>query len=173
MHFLTITVVGWVKIFDDHRCKKIITDSLKYCQQHKGLRIHAYVIMSNHIHLICRTIPPFKLSDTIRDFKKFCAKAILKLILEDTSFHQRDDILEIFEIFGFSNSNNKRFQVWYQRNRPIELFNPVWIKQKLNYIHHNPVKAGMVAYAEEYAWSSAAQYKGQQDGCIDIDRIEI
>lgn len=68
-HFLTMTVVGWIDIFTREDYRIVITDSLNYCRENKGLIINAYVLMSNHIHLICYTKEPIKLSDTIRDLK--------------------------------------------------------------------------------------------------------
>ena len=53
-YFITITTVGWVDVFTRLNQKYIITDSLKHCQQNKGLEIYAYVIMSSHIHLLWR-----------------------------------------------------------------------------------------------------------------------
>ena len=52
LHYLTITVVGWLDVFTREAYRKVILDSLKYCQLHKGLVVNAYVIMSNHLHVI-------------------------------------------------------------------------------------------------------------------------
>jgi len=69
IYFLTFTIVGWVDIFTRKECKDIIVDSLKYCNKNKGLSIHAYVIMSNHIHLIVSAREDSGgLSGIIRDF---------------------------------------------------------------------------------------------------------
>ena len=69
IYFLTFTIVGWVDIFTRKECKDIIVDSLKYCNSNKGLSIHAYVIMSNHIHLIVSAREDSGgLSGIIRDF---------------------------------------------------------------------------------------------------------
>ena len=53
-YFLTFTVVGWIDVFTRRQYCEIILDSFKYCQLHKNLEIYAYVIMSNHVHLIAR-----------------------------------------------------------------------------------------------------------------------
>lgn len=74
-HFLTMTIVGWADIFTRLVYKEIVVDSLKFCQKEKGLVVHAYVIMSNHIHLIATAHENSKgLSAIIGDFKKFTAK---------------------------------------------------------------------------------------------------
>lgn len=82
LHFITITVVGWVDIFTRMQYKDIIIESLKFCVQNKGLKLYAYVIMTNHLHLIVSA--DAGISDIIRDFKKFTSKEILKLLIEDS-----------------------------------------------------------------------------------------
>ena len=80
MYFLTITVVGWIDVFTRQSYRDFVIDSLKYCQHSKGLNIYAYVIMSNHLHMIVHS-PEGKLSDIIRDFKKFTSRKITKFII--------------------------------------------------------------------------------------------
>ncbi len=51
LHFLTITIVGWIDLFTRKECKDILIESLKYCRENKGLILNAYVIMGSHVHL--------------------------------------------------------------------------------------------------------------------------
>ncbi|MDQ3395658.1 MAG: transposase [Bacteroidota bacterium] len=81
VHFVTFTVHQWVDVFTRRTYVDIILDNLKYCQENKGLEIYAWVIMSNHCHLIIRS-NGFKLSDVIRDFKKHTAKKWYKLLMK-------------------------------------------------------------------------------------------
>ena len=92
MYFVTFTVVGWVDLFTRLECKRILVDALKYCQQNKGLKVHAYVIMSSHVHLILSSSSESKgLSSIIRDYKSHtspfgvgcaCVVVISRLYLE-------------------------------------------------------------------------------------------
>ncbi|MET3540697.1 REP element-mobilizing transposase RayT [Pontibacter aydingkolensis] len=68
LYFLTMTVVDWVNIFTRPVYKHIIVDALRFCQENKGLRLHAWVLMSNHLHLIASTAEDKNLSDILRDF---------------------------------------------------------------------------------------------------------
>jgi REP element-mobilizing transposase RayT len=79
LYYVTFQIVRWVDIFTRQVYRDIVIDSLKFCQQHKGLEIYAFVIMSNHIHLLIRS-QEARLSDTIRVFKSFTAKKILEAI---------------------------------------------------------------------------------------------
>ena len=82
-YFLTCTVIRWIDVFTSKRYKDITVDSLNYCIQHKGLELYAWVIMSNHIHLVAKVNPPLGMSGFLRDFKKFTSKKIVEAIILD------------------------------------------------------------------------------------------
>ncbi|MCK5103902.1 MAG: transposase [Cyclobacteriaceae bacterium] len=81
-YFVTITVNQWVDIFTRPIYVDILLESIRYCQKNKGLQVYAWVIMSNHIHMIisCET---GRLSDLIRDLKKFTSSKIVQAIEEN------------------------------------------------------------------------------------------
>jgi REP element-mobilizing transposase RayT len=158
-YFITTAVVGWIDIFTRQVYVEIVLDSLRYCIKEKGLQLHAYVIMSNHLHLIVSANGKDSLSDIMRDFKKFTSKQILKAISTENE-SRRELMLTTFRMTGTCNSHNSTFQFWQQDNHPIELNANVQWQQKLNYIHQNPVRAGWVRNAEDYLNSSAGAYLG-------------
>jgi len=173
-YFITLTVVGWVDLFTRKECKEILIASLKYCQSNKGLIIHGYVIMSSHIHLIVTASEGSAgLSNIIRDMKTFTAKELLKWVLE-SGMESRKEWLEIvFAYHAKYNSNNTKYQIWKQDNRPKQCLHPKFTLQKLNYVHYNPVESGIVGEPEHYKYSSAAQYLGIENGIIDIEIIDF
>ncbi|MBN1924247.1 MAG: transposase [Prolixibacteraceae bacterium] len=83
VHFITFTVVDWIDIFTRANYKIEIANALEYCQKNKGLRLFAYCLMTNQLHLVCQTSEPFKLSTFVRDFKKHTAKSVLRCIWEE------------------------------------------------------------------------------------------
>ena len=171
-HYLTLTIVGWADVFTRTTYKNIIIDSLAYCQQEKGLVVYAYVLMSNHLHLLVAAKPASKgLSAIIGDFKKYTAKQMIKAITYQPE-SRRDWLLNLFAYHAKYNTNNQRYQVWIQDNHPIELVTPKWIRQKLNYIHLNPVRARIVEQAPHYLYSSAANYIGKQ-GVLEVTLIDL
>jgi len=95
-YFITITTVGWVDVFTRLNQKYVITNSLKYCQYHKGLEIYAWTLMSNHLHLFCKATNGFVLSDVIRDFKKFTSKKIIETIIQQPE-SRREWMLNYFK----------------------------------------------------------------------------
>jgi len=172
LHFITCTVVGWLDVFTRSKYKDIIIDSLNYCIKNKGLVLNAYVIMSNHIHIIGYAKSGYQLSDILRDFKTFTSKQIINSILEDTGESRQEWMLRLFKYFAKYNSNNTTYQFWKNDNKPIELESPKWISQRVNYIHNNPINAGIVKLAEHYIYSSAIDY-AEGEGLIEVELIDL
>lgn len=166
LHFITFAVVEWVDVFTQQEYSRIVIDSLKYCQTAKGLEIFAWCLMSNHIHLIVRS-KTGDLSGTLRDFKKFTSKSIIKAIEENKKESRKNWMLWIFKSAGEKNTRNKSYQFWQQDNHPKELVNNKFIDQKLDYIHNNPVEAGIVENPEDFLYSSAKNYAGNK-GMLEI-----
>ena len=130
----------------------------------------AWVIMSNHIHLIAKAKEGYLLQHIMRDLKKFTSKQIIKAIEESNIESRKNWMLAIFKRAGMYNSNNKNYQFWQQNNKPIELFSNAVIDQKLDYLHQNPVKAGIVDFAEDYRYSSARNY-ADKIGLIEMELL--
>ena len=158
-YFITITTVGWIDIFTRLNQKYNIINALNDCQQNKGFEIYAYVIMSSHIHLLCKATDGFILSDVIRDFKKFTSKKILQICIEEPE-SRREWMLNYFQKACAHLKREQKFKVW-QDGYHAELVESNWfIKQKVEYIHNNPVKEKTVSLPEDYYFSSARNYAG-------------
>ena len=155
-HFLTFQVIDWVDIFSRQIYKDIVIDSMKFCRANKGLEIYSYVIMSNHVHVIWRA-KNGDLSNVIRDFKKFTGRNIIEAIKTGPESRQ-DWMLKRFEFAARSNVRNSIHQFWTHENHAVELFTPDFTEQKIQYIHKNPVRAGIVEKEEDYIYSSARNY---------------
>ena len=160
--FYYFSTVQWVDALTRPLYKKVVLESLRYCQKEKGMIIYSYVIMSNHIHLIASADEGFNLSDALRDFKKFTSKKLLAEIESNHKESRKSWMLWIFKSAGANNSNNKKYQFWQQDNRPIQLSTNEMIDQRLVYIHNNPVVEGLVAEPEHYLFSSAIDYTGKK-----------
>ncbi len=166
IYFLSFATVGWIDVFTRPAYKEIFVESLKYCQQHKGLILHAWCIMTNHVHLIAGAANE-NLPDILRDLKKFTSKKIIEAIQLNPQESRKEWMIAIFKSAGSYNANNEVFQFWQQHNKPIELYSRRVVQQKLDYLHNNPVESGYVVDADNYPYSSAADYCGKQ-GPIDL-----
>jgi REP element-mobilizing transposase RayT len=168
-YFLTFQIVMWVDVFTRPEYKKIATDCFDFCRKKKGLELFGFVIMTNHIHLIARAKDGFQLSDIIRDYKKWTANQLLEKIKEPTE-SRSDWMLKRFEFAASAHQRNSHYQIWTHENHAVELHSHEFMIQKLNYIHENPVRAGIVRNAEEYIYSSASNYSGLES-VLEIDLI--
>jgi REP element-mobilizing transposase RayT len=162
LYFLTFAVVRWIAVFTRKEYKDILIESLRFCQKHKGLELYAFCIMPNHVHLIARAQEGKKLSDILRDLKKFTANTIIEAIKTNNQESRKDWMLWLFQAKGRDNPNNINNQFWQQENHPIELSDNFLLDQKLEYIHQNPVRAGICYAPEDYIYSSAGQYAGKE-----------
>jgi REP element-mobilizing transposase RayT len=156
LYFLTFQVVDWIDIFTRKVYKDILIDSFKYCIENKEFQIFAYVIMSNHVHIITNNCEG-KLSENIRDIKKFTSKKIVETI-QEISESRKEWILNRFKFNASRLKANKNYQVWTHENHAILLYSNNFIREKIEYIHDNPVRAGIVEKPEDYLYSSARNY---------------
>ncbi len=167
-YFVSFAVVEWIDVFTRNEYKNIVLESLNYCQKEKGMEIYAWCIMTNHVHLVFRSISGQEPGRLLGDFKRFTSKAIVKSIMENTKESRKEWLLEQFEKAAKSKSNVTKYQFWRQDNKPIELWSKKVIDQKILYIHNNPVEEGLVARPEDYLYSSARDYAGDKGYLEDV-----
>jgi len=172
VYFVSFAVIEWLDVFTRNEYKNIIIDSLEYCQKEKGMEIFAWCIMSNHMHLIFRSIGEQKPEQILGDFKRFTSKAIVKAITDNPKESRKEWLIEQFKKAGEKSSNVNKYQFWRHDNKPIELWSNKVIFEKINYIHNNPVEEGLVYRPEDYVYSSAKDYSGQKGVLDNIIVIE-
>jgi REP element-mobilizing transposase RayT len=169
-HFITATVVDWIDVFTRKSYRDCLIECFDYCIKNKGMILYGYVVMSNHIHMIVQS-KEGNLSDLIRDFKKFTAKTILDKIQNEPE-SRREWMLERFKVATESHSRNKNYQFWQYGNHPEEIYSNKFMWSKLDYIHLNPVRAGIVERASDYIYSSASNYVNDT-GLLYIEKADV
>lgn len=162
LYFVSFAVVEWLDVFTRNEYKDILVDSLSFCQQEKGMEIIAWCIMTNHVHLVFRSVKGEKPQLILGDFKRFTSKKLVKSIKENPRESRKEFLLEQFKKAAQKASNVTNYQFWRHDNKPIELWSTKVINEKVNYIHQNPVEAGLVYKAEDYVYSSALDYAGER-----------
>lgn len=80
-------------------------------------------------------------------------------------------MLWMFKRAGERNSNNKNFQFWQQDNHHIELYGYETLKLKLNYLHEDPIRAGIVDESWNYKYSSAIDYCTDMKGLLELEHM--
>ena len=146
--FFTATIQKWKHLLKEDKYKNIIVDSLKFLIQEDSIIINGIVIMPNHLHIIWQAKGNNDLQKIQTSFIKHTSKEFKKLL-------EKDDNLQAYEI----NAIDRKYNFWQRDSLNIELFTSLVFTQKLNYIHCNPVKAGLCKFPEEYYFSSALFYE--------------
>lgn len=171
VYFVTLTVVGWVDVFTRPKYKHIVMESLEYCKKNKGLVIHAWVLMSNHIHLIVSARKNEVLADILRDFKKHTSKRILAELEGDVKESRREWMMGLFRYAAANDNRIKNYRFWQEGYFPEILESSEFIQQKVDYVHNNPVRQEIVSQPEEYLYSSAVDYAGGK-GLLKVEVLE-
>lgn len=164
LYFLTFATVGWIDVLTRREYKDVVVESLRHCQEKKGLELFEWVIMTNHVHLLARAKPGSELADIVRDLKKFTSGSIHRLIEEYATESRKEWMMELLRAAGTANGGNAGFQLWQQHNKPLLMDRPEVIEKVVAYIRENPVKEGIVAKAEDYVYSSA-----HEPGLLQLD----
>jgi len=126
--------------------------------------------MSNHVHCILSSRNN-NLSGVVRDFKRHTSKQLLKSILEEPE-SRREWMLYQFRRAAQQHLRNENYQIWTHENHAVEIDPHIsdMFESKLNYIHTNPVKEGIVENCFEYLYSSAVDYTGKK-GLVKLDLL--
>jgi putative transposase len=153
LFFLTFSVVDWLPVFVSEAACKIITDSLNFCHRNKGLRINAYVIMPTHLHTILfhATFDAALLEKTLTDFRKFTGRQLADICQQNMPACFSDTLRK-----SAGDDRDRRF--WQPTRHPEQLETESFWKAKLDYVHENPCRKGLVSRADHWRFSSAAYW---------------
>jgi putative transposase len=150
-HFLTDTVVGWLPVFCRPSAAQVILDSWKFLQSKRGIRIHAYVILENHIHWIASGEG---LSETVKRFKSFTARSILDVLKSSNAC----SLLAEMQFLKARHKTDQELQFWQEGSHPQQITSEEMMWQKIEYIHNNPLRRGYVDDPLHWRYSSARNY---------------
>jgi len=159
-YFATCAIINWISLFSKPEIAQIILDSLKFLQLENRLQLHAYVILENHLHLIASSS---NLQKEIRNFKSFTARQIIEFLKE----YKVKYVLDQLKFYKKQHKKDQEYQLWQEGYHPQSIVGEKMCKQKLEYIHYNPVKRGYVDDPAHWRYSSQQNYAGQE-GLIEI-----
>lgn len=147
--FYTATILEWKHLLKPDKYKDIIIQSLQHLTTNKKITLYAFAIMSNHIHVIWQVLPGKTPQQIQQSFMKYTAQQIKFDLVAN-----HPQVLDEFRV----NAKDRTYQFWERNPLGIELYSQEVFLQKLEYIHWNPVKAGLCSLPEEYYYSSARFY---------------
>ena len=185
-YFITNTICEWKNMFIFQPYIKLIIDSWKHFQSKRAINFFGFAIMPSHLHyIVLPTAPNYGIIEMQRDFKKFTSRRIidgLNYELKQGMFNVIDvfsakgvmrepaaDLLELFHQIGKYSGQN--YKVWLHEDKPEAILSAKFLRQKLNYIHRNPVEAQLVQAPEDYPFSSARNYYREDDSLFEILKI--
>ena len=158
-HFMTCTILHWIPIFTRTETVEIILDSLRHLQK-EGLKLYAYVILENHLHIIAQSE---QLDKDIERFKSYTASQILRYLKQNNV----KNILDQLAFYKKAHKSDRDYQFWQEGVHPELIQTDEIMQQKINYIHNNPVNRGYVDEAEHWRYSSARDYAGSS-GLLEV-----
>ena len=166
-YFVTTTLSGFVELFNQDKYAQILIRNLNFYREKFEFKLLAYVIMPHHLHLIILPASKGNISEIMRDFKKYTAREIIQLLEEEKRF----DILGIFHETAqkYHFKENRKYQVWEHRFDDLALYSDKVFRTKLDYIHNNPIKEGLVNSPSNYLYSSARNYDSGDHSVIRVD----
>lgn len=161
-YFMTATIVEWLPVFTTAESCEIIVRALAHCREHKGLRVRAFVVLDNHIHLLAEAP---NLPRVIQALKSHTAAEIIALAERSN----RDWLLNQFAYYRKKHKGGSRYQVWQEGYHPQRIQGEKMRAQKVRYIHNNPVRRGLVELPEHWRYSSARNYLLDDHSVLEID----
>lgn len=150
-HFVTGTTVAWLPIFTTAARCDILVQALEYCRANKELKIHAWVILENHFHAI---LAAPDLSRVLADLKRHTARRVVEQLQAECC----EWLLAQLRRRRLAHKTESIHQVWQEGSYPQMIAGDEMMLQKLEYLHNNPVKRGLVASPEHWRYSSAHEW---------------
>jgi REP element-mobilizing transposase RayT len=169
IYFLTFTAFRWHNFFTNDKYCDLIYKWFDYTKDNYGNKIHGYVIMPNHIHVLMYISDRSpRLSVLIQNAKRFLAYQIINYLKEDNNIELLNNLKT------GPNKNKAKHQVFQPRYDSLMIYNTKIFLQKLDYIHHNPCqpKWSLAEKPEDYRYSSAANYLADE-GNYKVDVIDL
>ncbi len=158
-HFITLTVLHWIPVFTRQETVNILLESLKFLSK-DGLKVYVYVVLENHCHLVVQSNA---VDRDISRYKSYTAKQIIQYLVENNV----KQILEQLAFYKKAHKDDRAYQFWQEGVHPELIQGDEMMRQKIDYIHQNPVKRGYVDKAEHWRYSSARDYLRQQ-GLLEV-----
>jgi putative transposase len=168
VYFITYSVVDWLPVFISESASRVISDSFQYCHDHKSLRVNAFVIMPTHLHAIVfdATGNTANLNKSLIEFRKFTGRKLTEVCLT-----------KMPSCFGktleLAATEDRDHRFWQPSRHPVAIETEGFWRQKLNYLHENPCRKGLVRRAADWRFSSAAWYLTDKVAACDVEITQI
>ena len=164
-YYITTVVYDRLSVFTRPSTIIPLFDSLNYYRAQLHMRVLGYVVMPDHMHLLLWPRQKDDMETFMRSLKTYTAKRIVR----QAEAEQRRDWLTAFARAG-KETGRSTHKVWQDDFWEVVVVSDRFVRQKLNYIHRNPVRRGLVRAPEEYVYSSYRSYVYDEEWLIELDR---
>ena len=153
LYFVTFSVVEWLPVFVSEDACRIVTESLNFCHEHKGLRTNAYVVMPTHLHGMWfhESLDGERLREALVDFRKYTGRSL-------SDFCEKHMPRCFADAMQIAAGSDRSRQFWQESWSPEVLESDRFWRQKFEYLHDNPRRKGLVTRAEYWRYSSASYW---------------
>ncbi len=162
VYYITFSIVDWLPVFVSTPAFEAVTKSLSFSHERKGLRINAYVVMPTHIHAVVfdAAFDSVRLKRTLDEFRRFTGRRLADLV--DERF---PSCFQMAIRAASGDDRERRF--WQPSRHPVAITGERFWQQKVDYLHENPCRKGLVRRAVDWKYSSAAWW--YSDGTVETE----
>jgi putative transposase len=173
-YFFSSKIVEGIPVFESQRPKEILLDLMNFYREEYKTKIQAYVIMPTHLHLIINS----REGENVKSFmQNLLRKSSIRIVTHlKENLEQNIDVIKSQRILkSFRDHANKPSQhaVWKEKSRGVPIYTDRVMKIKLDYIHNNPLRAGLVKEPQDYLYSSFRNYYLNDHSIFRVDIIDI
>jgi len=145
--FITTVARDRLPVFRTDALKSVACAALDEARHSGGFALFAYVIMAEHLHALAEGT--LKASETLRYINGILSHRVIGY-LKEGGF-----TVSLEKLRGAPKGRGHGYSLVDHHSNALPVFSESFFMQKVNYIHLNPVRAGLVERAEDYRWSSA------------------
>ena len=170
LQFLTSSTYRRARLFASDRFRWSFVEVLEQLRSEMGFLLIGWVLMPDHFHLLIKPEPAESTSRLMQELKKRTAQHILSALSENQRVPWCGKMLARLRLPPTVHADSQ-FRVWQRRFYPFGVYSEKKRLEKLNYMHGNPVKCGLVASPEQWPWSSFRFYYLNDSSVLSMDRL--
>jgi putative transposase len=166
-HYLTFSCYKRLWLFKDGNLCQLFVEHLQRASERHSFKLWAFVIMPSHVHILIRPHEGSPLSTILHSVKRTFSYHALEYL-------RADKPAVTANLIEGESAGKPAYRFWqhgggYDRN----IVNEKSLRRAIDYIHNNPVRAGLVREPTEWRWSSARFWILGDMNPLQMDAIEV
>ncbi len=170
LQFITTSTYRRIRLFESNRFCRDFVETLRELRQQMGFLLIGWVLMPEHFHLLIRPEPAESTSRFMQELKKRTAQRIISTLADHQQHVWCGKMLASLRLPPTVHSDS-HYRVWQRRFYPFNIYSEKKSLEKLNYMHGNPVKRGLVSSPDQWLWSSFRFYYLDDWSVLSMDRL--